>query len=1162
MRNPLINCKLNKLIDVNDGKDQNWVKVYQESTAFQKEYGISNTLFVSHFLEWYHPQKEQFLISPLVLIPALIIKKRKIDTEWEVQVDESDAFLNPTLLRLLGDFYDVSRIEINNEGWKQELLSKFESHQNSVKISDDLVQLNQWQLIQASRAGNFNYKKSTLVYDYDTIIENCNGTVSRLLEGDLVETALTSEHELCLPLDDSQSIAVSYALDNNASIQGPPGTGKSHTIVQLIYEYLKRNKKILFVSEKSAALEVVYEQLKKDKMSSLVAFFNGESDEKKNFYKLLKKSWEAFHDNEFEQIDNFSNDEFPVLNYYLDRYHDTGYSSKFLVDRLIEKENYPSRETSIQRYPELEDWLGSYDFLEQVEVELGQPISQSFLCRINKAVFSEKQPVQLIHKRVDEGMHVLDQLKALSDNYQLNKTLKGLTKLSIASSILSMVNKTQLDLLNTEHKSYKSFGNLAKKYDLVKSKLTRQHQLTSKWKNKPTKSEITELIDLLKHHHAPKGVLGLLKRRSPMVQKAFEGFDRELSDVGKIQLLEELRQEWNLQGELEEIQIKLSHQYGIKDPDREIAFILNLRTKLNEIDTNDYLILLEHEKSIELISKLSELNSAIQHFTHLVKFTFKGQLPDELNELKHFFENVVLELPKLEKLGFSLDNYFKLPLGIQDFLASEKGSLLELDGLVCAHHLQLKNKFEIGFKSFAGAQLERDLVKYQRVIKERSAQRITAIKYQVYQKIQEVEKLLNTPASKLSTDQKELKKRLKVQKRVLIHELNKKQRHLPVKKIEQDCRELLSVFQTVWMMNPLAVSQYLENEKDAFDVVIFDESSQIPIEDTLPAIYRSKQVIVVGDEQQMPPSNYFSGAIENGLTVLTQANSSFKKFMLSWHYRSRHPELIQFSNQNFYEGELKTFPPVSKESPIEFIHHNGVYDSGSNTEEAGMIAQELAKESDLKKCAVIAFSREQEKTIRKALHSQGITDENLLIRNLENVQGIERDIIYISVGYGYNNEGVFRKNFGPINQEFGLNRLNVMVSRAKHKMKVFSPVKRSDFDLSDNLGVQCLADFLGFVEQQSEHQTNTSNTNSIIPINLEQHRLSLYNSQNSCSVEAYVQHETGKILLIEPGLNPSYDLVNTYATLKERFNKVKVMLHYDYLLRPKQFYAELERFFS
>jgi hypothetical protein len=166
------------------------------------------------------------------------------------------------------------------------------------------------------------------------------------------------------------------------------------------------------------------------------------------------------------------------------------------------------------------------------------------------------------------------------------------------------------------------------------------------------------------------------------------------------------------------------------------------------------------------------------------------------------------------------------------------------------------------------------------------------------------------------------------------------------------------------------------------------------------------------------------------------------------------------------------------------------------------------------------------------------------------------------VGYGYNNEGVFRKNFGPINQEFGLNRLNVMVSRAKQKMKVFSPVKRSDFDLSDNLGVQCLADFLGFVEQQSNQLTQAEPSEQLITIDTEKFDLSFYNNQNSTSIQAYVQHKSGKVLLIEPGLDPKYDLANVFAALQERFSEVKVMLHYDYLLRPKQFYAELERFFS
>ena len=129
--------------------------------------------------------------------------------------------------------------------------------------------------------------------------------------------------------------------------------------------------------------------------------------------------------------------------------------------------------------------------------------------------------------------------------------------------------------------------------------------------------------------------------------------------------------------------------------------------------------------------------------------------------------------------------------------------------------------------------------------------------------------------------------------------------------------KLLSEMQKVWVMNPLSVSERLACKKDLFDVVIFDEASQIPLEDAVPAIYRSKQIVVVGDEKQMPPSSFFASHSESQ-TLLDKASLSFSKEMFKWHYRSEHPALIQFSNKQFYEDELLTFPSNSADFPINF----------------------------------------------------------------------------------------------------------------------------------------------------------------------------------------------------------------------------------------------------
>lgn len=1141
-----------------NAQDSNWEKVFKESVYYQKEYGLSNTLKVTSFLRWYHPQKKQFITSPLTVAPCSIVKKRKVDVIFDL-IEDEDIFVNPTLSKAFEQNYDINLLSFHPEkdGFYQSIIDELSTSDTLIELTTDFSKEEQWQIIIADFLGNFNYRKSTLADDYQRIIEQPTPSIIKLLEGDLLEQNEVANKPVG-PLDTSQKKAIANALIRNVSIQGPPGTGKSHTIVQLIYQAVLEGKKVLFVSEKSAALEVVYKQFKKDKTDPLVAFFNAGATEKRDFYKHLAASWEQLKTKVFEyKSDNEK--EHPIVKYYLQTYQDGEQSTSRLVERIKKNNSFGLRYQEKLSYPTIADWSENFDFLQSFEERLGESIAESFVVKLNRSLFAEKNPIDTLKKRITEAEKIVQQIREIAIKYDLPQDMDEFVRKAIAASILGMVNKSQLDLLNDQHKSYKSFGNLAKRYELAKAKYDRQTSVNAKWKSKPSKTEITELIDLLKHQHAARGIFGILKRRASSLDKVFEGFDSHLSNKGKIQLLEELRQEWNLKGQVEELKIKLKHQYSIVDPDQEIPFILNLRLKLDEINSTDYLFLLEHPASLSIIEELNAIHKKIQHFTHLLKFTFAGKLPADLNAIDQLLSSCIANIGVLQKLGFMLGEFFQLPSSIIEYLASSKGSLQELDVELCKMQLDLNNKFEPAYYQLSGKSLLKDLEYRRKEIEQLSKQTSLKILSKAQQNLVNIEKLLSTPASKLKQTEKEKKKQLKGEKRIVLHEMNKKRQHMSVKQVEQNCRMYLSAFQNVWMMNPLAVSKFLENYPNLFDLVIFDEASQIPLEDALPAIYRSKQVVVVGDEHQMPPSNYFS-TNNDSPTLLTKANNSFTKFMLQWHYRSLNPELIAFSNNYFYEGELKTLPPISLDHAIEFYHHQKVYHEGSNEGEAQLIVEALKKESKLSSCAVIAFSKEQEKTIRAALKRTDLNTEDILIKNLESVQGIERDVVYISVGYGRNNAGKFRMNLGPVNQEFGLNRLNVMFSRAKSKLKVFSSVKSSDFELSDNQGIQCLSDFLRYAETVSNKPIENSKVTSIFGVEVED--VYYFDQDQNCSVPIYIQPSSQKALLIDPTIDEDYDLVNVYGVLKSRFQQLKILLTLEYLKSPEQCQAEIHHFFN
>lgn len=306
------------------------------------------------------------------------------------------------------------------------------------------------------------------------------------------------------------------------------------------------------------------------------------------------------------------------------------------------------------------------------------------------------------------------------------------------------------------------------------------------------------------------------------------------------------------------------------------------------------------------------------------------------------------------------------------------------------------------------------------------------------------------------------------------------------------------------LMSPMSVAQYLDLSQDKFDLVIFDEASQMPTSEAVGAIARGKALIVVGDPKQMPPTSFFSStnvdeeeaSIDDMESILEDCRTlGIPSLQLNWHYRSRHESLIAFSNQEYYDGKLITFPSVDdQETKVNYVPVEGYYDKGgkrSNRSEADAIVNEIVrrlkdKELCKKSIGVIAFSVVQQALIEDILQEKLDADSSLreaatqlyepiFVKNLENVQGDERDVILFSIGYGPTKDGTVSMNFGPLNNSGGERRLNVAVSRARHEMLVFSTLKASQIDLrrSQAKGVEGLKHFLEYAETQTLARLNS-----------------------------------------------------------------------------------------
>ena len=336
---------------------------------------------------------------------------------------------------------------------------------------------------------------------------------------------------------------------------------------------------------------------------------------------------------------------------------------------------------------------------------------------------------------------------------------------------------------------------------------------------------------------------------------------------------------------------------------------------------------------------------------------------------------------------------------------------------------------------------------------------------------------------------------------VLTRQFNLKRKHLPIRKLMEQAGRAIQALKPVFMMSPMSIATFLPRGALQFDLVVFDEASQVQPVDAFGAILRGRQTVVVGDSRQLPPSNFFAAALnvegdedEEGATGDLESilglflASGAPQRMLRWHYRSRHESLIALSNQEFYENKLVIFPspganPAARGLVFNHLPHTS-YDRGSsrtNKDEAEAVARAVllhSREHPELTLGVVAFSVAQRDAITFAIERlrrsdthyesffQAHPNEPFFVKNLENVQGDERDVILISVGYGKTAEGYMAHSFGPLNSDGGERRLNVLITRARLKCEVFANFTADDIDLgrTQARGVVSLKRYLAYAK--------------------------------------------------------------------------------------------------
>ncbi len=326
------------------------------------------------------------------------------------------------------------------------------------------------------------------------------------------------------------------------------------------------------------------------------------------------------------------------------------------------------------------------------------------------------------------------------------------------------------------------------------------------------------------------------------------------------------------------------------------------------------------------------------------------------------------------------------------------------------------------------------------------------------------------------------------------HVLQLKRPRTPLRDLLDRSGQAIQEMKPCFMMSPLSVAQYLKPGRCEFDLVVIDEASQMKPEEAIGGLVRSGQIVVVGDPKQLPPTSFFdrvgasardedeedteAASVESILEMAMHCWQPYRRLL--WHYRSRHSSLIAFSNEQFYNRDLIVFPAPVKNNPEYGVHMEKVNGQcrrgGTNTIEAQRIAEAAVdfmrleaekNEKQMRSLGVVAMNRSQTELIldeinrllqrtpdayayTEALENRSGGLENFFVKNLENVQGDERDVIYISATYGPDpDSGVVHQRFGPINTDLGYRRLNVLFTRAKQQIRLFTSMKAADIKVSD-----------------------------------------------------------------------------------------------------------------
>ena len=1006
----------------------------REIEEFAKETGRYE-LFVGYPFVTGYLNKDITIKAPLILFPIVINVENDTTVSIEAKHDEFVQFNKVLMLAyakehrlntdgMIMEFdnlmdYKLKSVKdvldyLSAYGFKFEVDRKFD---NGLIKFDDIKEQNfkfDLKIVNTCVIGRFPLANS--IYNDYTLLEKHGLTstaIKQLLEGKSAKKNKKYDERIYTinDLDYAQESAIQKLNESgNLVIYGPPGTGKSQTIVNIISDALCKNKKVLVVSQKKAALDVVFNRLKT--LNSKCMFITDAEKNKVAFYERCNQMHQA------------------VMN--------SGKSLETRADFDLVEENIKKEEKELQI---ISDTLFT-------KTPFGLSLQEMYT---NSAKIGKRSYDYVLYKLM---------LK--------NKDLMAMDYKKLSSTLRLIRDKNKASL-------YYRYIELKKNNPLIDhiKKDVEVHVINQ------LKTYLKEIIarnivpfDTAKHPHARQLMIY-------MVENGVENIDDMKPLIKMISEVEnkKLHTALNWSKVLFPAYPFVKHKMNKK----EVELTESFKSTMEDIEN--------------YISNYSLINKVLDRKGYLMTI-------DNLINGNSIFLRLLLN---------ALEDY----LEIRDVNVSLQGLTEEEKVILNFAYENSKNARQ--YREIVDKILEirvyHEAIKYEEINKDKLS------------KIIDFENVRNRILS-LKKDEKQISMNICLGKfkdeyieyyntnsesKNYLYQITKQQGLLPIRKMMDLYNDFLLKLFPCWLLSPESVSTIFPLKKEMFDIILFDEASQVFIENTLPAIYRGKAIVVAGDSKQLRPTatfvkRYMGNDSDDELDLATQAaleveslldlaTSRFTSTNLTYHYRSKNEELIDFSNYAFYDGKLQIAPNISKNvgnKPIERIKVNGKWLGRRNEAEADAVVALLKKLIKNKKnkssIGIITFNTEQENAIEDAIdeecqkdsafrdafireqnRKENNEDTSIFIKNLENVQGDERDIIIFSIGYARNEYGKVVAHFGPLSVEGGENRLNVAITRAKEKIYVITSIEPEELVVegTKNAGPKIFKSYLKYVRAVS-----------------------------------------------------------------------------------------------